>query len=73
MNVKFFHAAIKEIHPDAGDQYVLGEEIGTGKANGSSRLGPTKYSAGFRLRPRFMFHVEGWKVEGYTPLDLPTF
>ena len=29
--IKFVHAAAKEIHPDAGDQYVLGEEIGTGK------------------------------------------
>ena len=30
-NVKFVHAAAKEIHPDAGDQFVLGEEIGSGK------------------------------------------
>ncbi len=30
-HVKFVHAAAKEIHPDAGDQYVLGEEVGTGK------------------------------------------
>ena len=31
MNVKFVHAAAKEIHPDEGDQYVLGEEVGTSK------------------------------------------
>lgn len=30
-HVKFVHAAAKEIHPDAGDQYVIGEEIGTGR------------------------------------------
>ena len=30
-HVKFVHAAAKEIHPDDGDQYVVGEEIGTGK------------------------------------------
>lgn len=30
-NVRFVHAAAKEIHPEPGDQYVLGEEIGTGK------------------------------------------
>jgi len=29
-NINFVHAAAKEIHPDAGDQYVLGEEIGSG-------------------------------------------
>lgn len=27
MGIKFVHAAVKEIHPDAGDQYVLGEDI----------------------------------------------
>ena len=31
MHVKFVHAAAKEIHPDTGDQFVLGEEIGTGR------------------------------------------
>lgn len=31
MNVKLAHAAVKEIHPDAGDQYVIGEEVETGK------------------------------------------
>ena len=31
MSTKFVHAAAKEIHPDAGDQFVIGEEIGTGK------------------------------------------
>lgn len=30
-NIRFVHAAAREIHPEAGDQYVLGEEIGTGK------------------------------------------
>jgi sulfide:quinone oxidoreductase len=30
-HVRFVHAAAKEIHPEAGDQYVLGEEIGVGK------------------------------------------
>jgi NADH dehydrogenase FAD-containing subunit len=30
-HVKFVHAAAKEIHPNARDQYVLGEEIGSGK------------------------------------------
>lgn len=30
-NVKFVHAAVKEIHPDAGDQYVLADEVATGK------------------------------------------
>jgi len=30
-NVKFVHAAVKEIHPDAGDQYLLGDEVGSGK------------------------------------------
>lgn len=30
-NVKFVHAAVKEIHPDAGDQYLLADEVGTGK------------------------------------------
>jgi sulfide:quinone oxidoreductase len=30
MHVKFVHAAATEVHPDAGDQYVIGEEIGTG-------------------------------------------
>ena len=29
-NVKFVHAAVKEIHPDAGDQYVLGNDVATG-------------------------------------------
>lgn len=31
MNVKLAHAAVKEIHPDVGDQYVIGEEVETGK------------------------------------------
>ncbi len=31
VNVKFVHAAAKEIHPEAGEQFVLGEEVGTGK------------------------------------------
>lgn len=30
-HVKFVHAAAKEIHPEAGDQYVLGEAIDSGK------------------------------------------
>ena len=30
-NVKFIHAAAKEIHPETGDQYVLGEEIMSAK------------------------------------------
>ena len=30
-NVKFVHAAVKEVHPDAGDQYVIGERIGSGE------------------------------------------
>jgi len=29
LGVAFVHAAAKEIHPDAGDQYVIGEAIGT--------------------------------------------
>ena len=29
-HIKFVHAAAKEIHPDTGEQYVVGEEIGTG-------------------------------------------
>src|SRR5512138_1474797 len=29
--VRFVHAAAKEIHPEAGDQYVVGEDIGSGK------------------------------------------
>ena len=29
LGVAFVHAAAKEIHPDAGDQFVIGEEIGT--------------------------------------------
>lgn len=32
VNVKLEHAAVKEIHPDAGDQYIIGEEIGSRKA-----------------------------------------
>ena len=32
MNIKFVHAAVKEVHPDAGDQYILGEAIGSGQA-----------------------------------------
>jgi len=28
-NVKFVHAAVKEIHPDQGEQYVTGEKIGS--------------------------------------------
>ncbi len=31
INVKFVHAAAKEIHPDPGDQYVIGEEVGSGR------------------------------------------
>jgi len=31
MGVQFVHAAAREIHPDSGDQYVVGEEIGTKK------------------------------------------
>ena len=30
-HIKFVHASAKEIHPDAGDQYVIGEEVGSGK------------------------------------------
>lgn len=30
-NVKFVHAAIKEIHPEQGDQYLTGEKVGTGE------------------------------------------
>ena len=30
-NGKFVHAAVKEIHPDEGNQYLLGDEVGTGK------------------------------------------
>lgn len=29
IGVKFVHAAAKEIHPDAGDQYVIGEDMKT--------------------------------------------
>jgi len=29
LGVTFVHAAAKEIHPDAGDQYVIGEAVGT--------------------------------------------
>jgi len=32
MNIKFVHAAVKEIHPDAGDQYITGEVVGSGEA-----------------------------------------
>ncbi len=32
MNVKLVHAAVKEIHPDQGDQYVTGEIVGSGEA-----------------------------------------
>jgi len=32
MNIKFIHAAVKEIHPDAGDQFVVGERAETGEA-----------------------------------------
>ena len=31
LNIKFIHAMAKEIHPDSVDQFVLGEEVGTGK------------------------------------------
>jgi sulfide:quinone oxidoreductase len=30
-HIKFVHAAVKEIHPDHGEQYVTGEEISSGK------------------------------------------
>jgi len=31
MGIEFVHAAAREIHPDAGDQFVIGEEAGTKK------------------------------------------
>jgi sulfide:quinone oxidoreductase len=32
VNVKFVHAAVKEIHPDKGDQYVTGEMVETNES-----------------------------------------
>ncbi len=29
-HVNFVHAAVKEVHPDPGDQYVVAEEVGSG-------------------------------------------
>lgn len=31
-HVNFVHAAAKEVHPDPGDQYLLAEEVGSGKS-----------------------------------------
>lgn len=31
-HVNFVHAAAKEVHPEPGDQYLLAEEVGTGKS-----------------------------------------
>lgn len=33
MNVKFVHAAVREIHPDSGDQYVMAERVDSSKEN----------------------------------------
>ncbi len=30
-NIRFVHAAVREIHPDAGDQYVLADDVATGQ------------------------------------------
>ena len=32
MGIKFIHAAVKEVHPDAGDQFVVGKRAETGEA-----------------------------------------
>lgn len=32
VHVKFVHAAVKEIHPDQGEQYITGEMVGTNKS-----------------------------------------
>ena len=29
--IKFVHAAVREIHPDAGEQFILADEVGSGK------------------------------------------
>jgi len=29
MHIKFCHATVKEVHPEAGDQYVIGEAVGS--------------------------------------------